>query len=210
MTIQEYMNYNDISDIDTYDTDYDAVVTVCRISDAEFDKEIKDGDNYYRFCKFIYNNVEVSHGVQGSDEAVCKWTEFINKYKEVFKSFAKEYWRIGCPSEQHDFEYKWINEIHSYLAGNISDKMYGELTDDLEKAKEYIEFERNKKERLHEDAFTLINAYIDNRCEIEGARSVLMDLIELGGTEDVLIELNFDPNEVRDLINTIDKDITDI
>lgn len=58
-----------------------------------------------------------------------------------------------------------------------------------------------KNERTQADALALLNAYLDNKCEVEGAREVMRDLIALGGTEEVLTELNFPPDEIREMIN---------
>ena len=48
MTLYEYLKMSEY-DYDTYDTDYDAVVTVCYIDEEE--------DEYDKFCNGIIKNV---------------------------------------------------------------------------------------------------------------------------------------------------------
>lgn len=132
MTLQEFMNIGCDRDIDTYDTKWDVIVTICRIDDEGFKDAIKNDTDpdYYRFCRFVYTHVHFVKMIS-EYEALCEWTEFVDTYREVLRNFAEKYW-YSMPTSDEGFELEWIKELHSYLAGNISNDMYKELTDALD------------------------------------------------------------------------------
>lgn len=109
------------NDFDTEDTIYCAVVTVCYIEEDE------TNDSYDKFCIELMKKVEVEK--QFGDALLVKWTELITNNMEKFRKFTKENWYESCQYENDDdeFIYQWINEIHQYMAGNVSEDFYDEL-----------------------------------------------------------------------------------
>jgi hypothetical protein len=109
------------NDFDTEDTIYCAVVTVCYIEEDEAN------DNYDKFCIELMKKVEVEK--QFGDALLVKWTELIQNNMEKFRKFTKENWYENCQYEndEDEFIYQWINEIHQYMAGNVSEDFYDEL-----------------------------------------------------------------------------------
>lgn len=114
-------------DFDTYDTVYDAEVTVC------FIEESKDNDNYDKFCIGIIKKVEVVKG-NGNHGLIVKWTDLIKNNMDKFKAFSAEHWYEDCQYEddEDEFIYQWINEIHNYMAGNVDEEFYGVLVEFVE------------------------------------------------------------------------------
>ena len=106
-------------DYDTYDTVYDAVVTVCYIEEND------TNDNYDKFCIELMKKVEVDH-INGDGLAV-KWTEFIYNNMEKFRAFTEKYWGRKYRDDEDEFVYQWINEIHLYMAGYVSEDFYSIL-----------------------------------------------------------------------------------
>ncbi len=119
MKLYDYMKLSE-TDWDTYDTVYDACVTVCYI-DEEYEAE----DNYYKFCANIIKKVEVEK--QNADILIVDWTGLIRSNMEKFKAFAKKHWRNAYEDDEDEFIYQWINEIHYYLAGYVSEDFYDTL-----------------------------------------------------------------------------------
>ena len=120
MTLYEYLKMSE-NDYDTYDTDYDAVVTVCYIADED------EEDEYDKFCNGIIKKVNVIH--IDTHYLTVDWTELIKRNIDKFKAFTKENWYESCQYEDDidEFIYQWINEIHQYMAGNVSIDFYVEL-----------------------------------------------------------------------------------
>ena len=127
MKLFEFMNISK-EDYDTYDTVYDAEVTVCWID--ENDKN----SNYDKFCIGIIKKVEVEklNGYTGS--LTVKWTELIQNNMEKFRAFTRMYWHDEAQYEDDDdeFIYQWINEIHGYMAGCVDEDFYGVLVEFVE------------------------------------------------------------------------------
>lgn len=120
MKLYEIMKLSE-ADYDTYDTVYDAGITVCYIAENEA------RDNYDKFCIEMMKKVEVEK-ING-DILIVKWTELIQNNMKKFKAFTKENWYENCQYEddEDEFIYQWINEIHQYMAGNVDEDFYGEL-----------------------------------------------------------------------------------
>ena len=118
MTLYEHMNLAK-NDFDTYDTTYDAEVTVCYI-DSEHDE-------YDKFCNGIIKKVDVVEIV--GESLVINWRELIERNIEKFKNFTSKYWYADCQYEndEDEFVYQWINEIHQYMVGNVSESFYSKL-----------------------------------------------------------------------------------
>jgi hypothetical protein len=115
------------SDYDTYDTKYDAEITVCYID--------KECDEYDKFCNGIIQKVNVIK-VNG-DVLIVNWSELIERNIEKFKEFTAKYWREDCQYEDDidEFVYQWINEINQYIAGNVSESFYSKLNKLVENLK---------------------------------------------------------------------------
>lgn len=118
ITLYDYLKMSE-NDHDTYDTDYEAIVTVCFIDEED--------DEYDKFCNGIIKKVNVVH-VNGYDLTV-NWCDLIERNMDKFKAFTKEHWYESCQHEDDidEFIYQWINEIHQYMAGNVSIDFYNEL-----------------------------------------------------------------------------------
>ena len=117
-----------MEDYDTYDTVFDACVTVCYIGEEDAD------DSYDRFCINLMKKVEVVRIVPSS-HLTCEWTKLIRDNMEKFRAFTEEHWRYKYHDDDDEFIYQWINEIHYYLAGYVSEDFYDnlvELVDSLE------------------------------------------------------------------------------
>lgn len=122
MKLYDFMKISQ-NDYDTEDTIYCAVVTVCYIEEDEAN------DNYDKFCIELMKKVEVE---KVFDNAVLvKWTELIQNNMEKFKKFTAENWYKSCQYENNEdeFIYQWINEIHQYMAGNVSEDFYDKLVE---------------------------------------------------------------------------------
>lgn len=120
MKLYDFMKLSE-EDYDTYDTVYDAEVTVCYI------EENGKNDSYEKFCIELMKKVDIEK-IDG-DSLIVKWTEFITENMDKFKEFTKENWYESCQYEddEDEFIYQWINEIHQYLVGNVSEDVYDKL-----------------------------------------------------------------------------------
>ena len=125
MKLYDFMKLTE-TDWDTSDTEYDAGVTVCYIEEG------KDNDNYDKFCIELMKKVELEK--QNRDVLIVKWTELIQNNMEKFKEFTAKHWYETCQYEddENEFIYQWINEIHSYMAGNVSEDFYETLVEFVE------------------------------------------------------------------------------
>ena len=122
MTLYEYLKLTK-GDFDTFDTEFDAVVTVCYIGDED-----EEDDDYNKFCNGIIKKVNVVK-INGN-YIIVNWYEMIKRNIDKFKAFTKEQWREDCQYEDDEDEliYQWINEIHLYMAGYVSEDFYTELS----------------------------------------------------------------------------------
>lgn len=118
MTLFEYLQMTEC-DYDTYDTKYDAGVTVCHIYEED------DNDDYDKFCNGIIKKVNVVK-ING-DILIVDWSELIERNMDKFKAFTKEHWRYQYEDDIDEFECQWINEIHMYMAGYVSESFYSKL-----------------------------------------------------------------------------------
>ena len=120
MTLYEYLEINKY-DVDTYDTEYDAEVTVCHIYEED--------DEYDKFCNGIIKKVNVVE--IGDDSLSVNWSELIKRNIDKFKKFTAEHWYANCQYEDDidEFIYQWISEIHQYMVGNVSEDFYSVLNE---------------------------------------------------------------------------------
>ena len=122
ITLYDYLKANE-NDFDTYDTKYDAVVTVCYI-DEEYEEEF---DEYDKFCNNIIKKVHVVK-IYGENLTV-NWSELIERNIIKFKAFTSKYWKYKYEDDYDEFIYQWINEINLYMAGYVSEDIYAILND---------------------------------------------------------------------------------
>lgn len=115
MTLYEYLKISE-GDFDTYDTTYDAIVTVCYIADED------EEDEYDKFCNGIIKKVNVVH--IDTHYLTVDWTAMIERNIDKFKAFTKENWRYQYEDDIDEFIYQWVNEIHYYIAGYVSEDFY--------------------------------------------------------------------------------------
>lgn len=118
MTLFEYLQMAE-NDFDTYDTKYDTGVTVCHICEAD------EADEYDKFCNGIIKKVDVVE-ING-DTLTVNWSELIERNIDKFKEFTAKHWRHQYEKDIDEFEYQWINEIHMYMAGYVSEDFYSVL-----------------------------------------------------------------------------------
>ena len=118
MTLYEYLRMTE-DDFDTYDTEYDNGVTVCYIDDED--------DEYDKFCNGIIKKVDVVK--VGSYGLTVNWSELIERNMGKFKKFTKKHWNRQYEDDTDEFIYQWINEIHMYMAGYVSESFYSVLNE---------------------------------------------------------------------------------
>lgn len=114
MTLYDYLTIDDGS-FDTYDTVYDAVVTVERIE--------KEKEYYDKFCNGIMKLVKFVKKTSNY-ELVCEWADLIERNFDIFKEFASKHWDNQYEDDRDEFVYQWINEIHYWMAGYTSEPVY--------------------------------------------------------------------------------------
>lgn len=124
MTLYNYIMMAE-NDFDTYDTEYDAEVTVCHIGN--------EYDEYDKFCNNIIRKVDVVKVY--SNSLVVNWCELIKRNMDKFKKFTAENWYADCQydNDEDEFIYQWINEIHAYMAGCVSEDFYFKLNNFVDK-----------------------------------------------------------------------------
>lgn len=127
MKLYEFMKLTE-ADYDTYDTVYDACVTVCYI-----DEEDEAKDSYYKFCSSIMKKVEMIK--QNGDILIVDWTKLIRDNMEHFKLFTENNWNYHYEDDEDEFMYQWIKEIHYYMAGYVAEEVYEELVELVGKLK---------------------------------------------------------------------------
>lgn len=113
MTLYDYINI-EMTDIDTYDTVFDAEVTVCVPYGCE--------DWYGKFYIFIIKHVLFVEKIS-SYECTAEWYKFIQENIGVFRQAADDMW-YSTPADDDDLIYEWITEIDGWLAGYVSEAEY--------------------------------------------------------------------------------------
>lgn len=125
MTLYEWLKVEQDC-IDTYDNVYDAIVTVDYIEDDEY-MENPDDENYYKFSVEILKKVNVVK--KAGDNLIVNWNELISNNMEKFRKFSSENWYEQYEDDDDEFVYQWINEIHMFLAGYVSESIYEKMLD---------------------------------------------------------------------------------
>lgn len=118
MTLYEMLKITE-NDFDTYDTEYDTGVTVCYIADEDVQ------DDYDRFCNGIIKKVNVVKGDR--DSLIVDWNKLICDNIDKFRQFTSKHWNNQYDDDEDEFIYQWINEIHLYMAGYVSEDFYTKL-----------------------------------------------------------------------------------
>lgn len=119
-TLYRYLRMSK-NDFDTYDTKYDVSVTVCYTE--------KEDDEYDKFCNGIIKKVNVVE--INNNSLTVNWSELIERNMDKFKEFTSKHWYASCQYEDDidEFIYQWIEEIHGYMVGNVSEDFYSTLND---------------------------------------------------------------------------------
>lgn len=120
ITLYDFLSLSEC-DYDTYDTKYDAEVTVCWIGE--------ESDNYDKFCNEIIKKVNIVK--INRDMIMVNWSELIERNIDKFKEFTRENWYETHQYEDDidEFIYQWIKEIHYYMAGYVSEDFYENLVE---------------------------------------------------------------------------------
>lgn len=105
---------------DTYDTDYDAEVTVDWIDEIT--------DNYDKFCMGIIKLVPVVKE-ENDGTIICGWTSLIVNNLDVFKEFTEKHWICQYEDDEDELIYQWIKEICYWIAGYTSESVYKEFVE---------------------------------------------------------------------------------
>lgn len=113
MTLYELLQIKD-DYIETSDVDYDVLVGTDLVKDEDINENT---NNYYKFLNYIAHNVEVTD----ARNDICNWSKFVLDHKVALTKYAEENW-YEVPEDESDFIYEWINELHNYQSGNISEK----------------------------------------------------------------------------------------
>lgn len=126
ITLFDFLKLSE-GDYDTYDTKYDAEVTVCYIDREE--------DYYEKFCNEIVKKVNVVK--INNDTLIVDWSDLIERNMNKFRIFTREHWYENYWYEDDDdeFVYEWINEIHGYMSGSVGEKFYSKLYELVKKLK---------------------------------------------------------------------------
>ena len=122
MNLFDYINASQ-KDFDVADTVYDTSVTVCHIQEEEC--------SYDKFCNEIIKKVEVVKQVNDMI-LVANWTDLIKRNLEKFKMFSREHWVYNYEDDEDEFIFQWIEEIHAYMGGYVSEDFYNTLVDFVE------------------------------------------------------------------------------
>lgn len=123
ITLYEFLKVTE-KDFDTYDTEFDEVVTVCYIADEDVN------DEYDKFCTNIIKSVNVVKQC-GEYSLIVNWNDLIKRNLDKFKKVTKEHWNKQYENDIDEFIYQWIKEIHYYLAGYVSEDTYKDLNEIL-------------------------------------------------------------------------------
>lgn len=108
-------------DYDTYDTVFDAEITVCLPY-----SEDEDDDYYNKCCVALAKLVTVKEYVKNVyyyDGVTCNWNELIKLNFDLFKEFEQKYWSCHYDDED-DFIYEWLHELEKFMAGYGTESIY--------------------------------------------------------------------------------------
>lgn len=109
---------------DSCDFDFDILVTVDEIDTVN--------DPYDKYCKAVYDRVNVIRDDSDTSNLCCDWSEFIYRYYDKLKNFANQNWVKNNFANKDDFVYEWIKETKLLITGYGTDSIYKSLTELLE------------------------------------------------------------------------------
>lgn len=121
---------------DSCDFDFDTTVTIDSVDSVT--------DSYDRFCKAVYDNVNVIRDEDEKHILCCDWSEFIYRYYDKLKDFSNKYWIKNNYDDPDDFVCEWIAETNRLLAGYGYDRDYKALSDLID-SKPNLENEQYKE-----------------------------------------------------------------
>ena len=104
-------------EVDTYDTVFDACITLC------IDLNATSDDYYHKFCNELLKYVEID---EITDNCVTlKWYDMIANNIDLFRKFTENYWyNPERFDDDDDLIYEWINELDGFFAGNTCEDVY--------------------------------------------------------------------------------------
>jgi len=116
-TIYDILLETGSSGYDTWDTEFDAGVTVS----CDTSLYVKESDAYE---KFVVELIQKIPARQTSEiNLVAEWSKVIRKNALVLKNFMELFW--GCTYTDDDFVLAWIKEFQLLLSGHAPESMYG-------------------------------------------------------------------------------------
>lgn len=124
MTLYEFLKKNEDADFDTYDVDYDVIITVSVDLDGESE------DNYGRFVRELLKMVEVVDYTCCGDP-ICDWGGFVERNIETFRRFANKHWYKGNYEDDEEFIAEWLDQFHLLIAGYENEDNYILFSDEL-------------------------------------------------------------------------------
>lgn len=120
MRLYDYLKLKN-RDYDTYDKDFDVVVTVVCPDDNYHD------DPYDQFCDGLCKLVSVLDEISEYEVSV-NWCELVRENAWRFRAFSARHW-FRVPEDDDDFVEKWIKKFHLLIAGYANEEIYPELVD---------------------------------------------------------------------------------
>lgn len=124
MTLYEFLKKNEDADFDTYDVDYDVIITVSVDLDGEPE------DSYGRFVRELLKKIEVVDYTCCGDP-ICDWGGFVERNIETFRRFANKYWYKGNYEDDEEFIAEWLDQFHLLIAGYENENNYILFSDEL-------------------------------------------------------------------------------
>lgn len=123
-SISEMFKRVDGETFDSCDFDFDILVTIDEIDEVN--------DPYDKFCKAVYDRVNVIRDESDTSYLCCDWSEFVYRYYDKLKDFADKNWVRNNFEDKDDFVYEWIKETQLLITGYGTDSIYNSLTELLE------------------------------------------------------------------------------
>lgn len=135
-TLAETFQFIGETDSDIADTIFDFYSNICYS-----EKSTEDYDKCMSlFCELIMVEqvVPARHG--NVSYIICRITDFVEKYKEVFRDSMNECYREGCrpcdwgedyTPDDEDFYDTYLNFFEIVITGNLPESAYGEIYNKL-------------------------------------------------------------------------------
>lgn len=158
MSLMKYMMMHPDEDFDTTDYAFDMTVTCCCV----YPEDIEESSDYYdKVTLKLYELVEVVDetkykiGSTWFHTPICDWSGLIKRNYDLFYNFAKKHFNIFKDDIDKDkLTEKWIHDIHYYLAGYTTERIYEEFYRDvLEKCESDADNTVTEKEYSYQVGF---------------------------------------------------------